>query len=275
MLAGIHASVSGGLNNALYTLESFQLQCGQIFTTNQRQWKGRAIRPEEAERYRTPRPKVISHTSYLINLASSRERVRSDSRMALEEELIRMDQLKIRWTVLHPGAHTGSGVILGIKRIASAVRRALRDGPAGTGILLENTAGQGTSIGSSFEQLREILDCIGLPRRTGVCLDTCHAFAAGYYLSSVEGVLDTVSRFQDVLGIEKLKAIHMNDSKKERGSFSDRHARIGEGLIGRESLAFLASMDVFGNTPGIAETPGTDEDRARDILSLTDHSSNF
>lgn len=274
MLAGIHASVSGGLNNALDTLNDFNLQCGQIFTTNQRQWKGRDVRPEEAERYNTARPPVISHTSYLINLASTGERVRSDSQRALEEELVRMDRLKIRWTVLHPGAHLGSGVQLGIERIASAVRRVLQNGPSGTGILLENTAGQGTSIGRSFEELRAILDSAGMPRRTGVCFDTCHAFAAGYDLSSRDGVLDTISRVQDVLGIERVKAFHINDSKKECGSLSDRHARIGEGLIGRESLAYLASIETFRNTLGIAETPGTDEDRAHDIMSLLDVSSN-
>ena len=274
MLAGIHASVSGGLNNALDTLEDFRLQCGQIFTTNQRQWKGRGVRPEEAERYKAHRPEVISHTSYLINLASTGDRVRSDSRRALDEELKRMDRLNIRWTVLHPGAHLGSGERLGMKRIASAVRRALQNGPASTGILLENTAGQGTSVGRSFEQLAEILDSIGMPRRTGVCFDTCHAFAAGYDLSSRTGVLDTLSLMRDVLGIERLKAFHINDSKKECGSLSDRHARIGEGFIGRDSLACLASIEAFRNTPGIAETPGTDEDRARDILSLMDYSSN-
>ena len=274
MLAGIHASVRGGLNNALDTLEDFNLQCGQIFTTNQRQWKGRSVRPEEVERYNASRSPVLSHTSYLINLASTGERVRSNSRRALDEELIRMDRLNIRWTVLHPGAHLGSGERLGIRRIASSLRKALENGPSSTGILLENTAGQGTSIGHSFEQLRDILDSTGMPERTGVCFDTCHAFAAGYDLSSREGVIDTVSRLQDVLGTEPLRAFHMNDSKKECGSLSDRHARIGEGFIGRESLAFLASMEAFRNTLGIAETPGTDRDRAKDILSVMECSSN-
>jgi len=265
MIPGIHASVNGGLDKALDTLTGLGLPCGQIFTSNQQQWKGRVLKDKDIDRYRSRSVTIISHTSYLINLASTNSRVIKLSVPALESELERMHILGIKWCVLHPGAHLGAGEDEGIKKISSMVGKILLNSPADTGILFENTAGQGTTLGYTFKQLAQLLELTGIADRTGICFDTCHAFAAGYDLSSERAVLETMNKFDDIIGIEKIKAFHINDSMRECGSHKDRHAVAGEGLIGLEPLRFLASMPGFREIPGISETPGTDSDRAQDI----------
>jgi len=265
MIPGIHVSVNGGLDKALDTLTELGLPCGQIFTSNQQQWKGRTLKEMEIERYSGRSITIISHTSYLINLASTDRRVVKLSVPALEAELERMHLLGIKWCVLHPGAHLGAGEDEGIKKIASMAGKILLNSPADTGILYENTAGQGTTLGYTFTQLARLLELTDMADRTGICFDTCHAFAAGYDLSSERAVRDTMNEFNDIVGIDRIKAFHINDSKKECGSHRDRHAVIGEGLIGLEPLRFLASMPEFREIPGISETPGTDRDRAEDI----------
>ncbi|MEN8209532.1 MAG: deoxyribonuclease IV [Candidatus Fermentibacteria bacterium] len=265
MIPGIHVSVNGGLDKALDTLTELGLHCGQIFTSNQQRWKGRAVKKQEIEKYRSRSSVIISHTSYLINLASTNERVVKLSVPALEAELERMHSLGIKWCVLHPGAHLGAGEDEGIRKISSRVRDILQNSPEGTGILFENTAGQGTTLGYTFEQLARLLELTEMPGKTGICFDTCHAFAAGYDLSSERAVRETMSEFNDTVGTEKILAFHVNDSKGECGSHKDRHASIGEGLIGLEPVRFLASMPEFEKIPGIAETPGTDHDRAQNI----------
>lgn len=269
ILPGIHASVSGGLHRALEVLDSANLSCGQIFTSNQRRWKDREVRELEKEEFSRTPISVVSHASYLINLASSSSEVRERSFLALRQELMRMHQLGIRWTVLHPGAHMGEGAAGGIGAVAGAVRRILEDSPPGTGVLYENTAGQGTVIGSSFEQLAALLDGTGIPERTGICLDTCHAFAAGYDLSTVTAVDTLMEQFDSAVGLSRIEAFHMNDCLGTCGSHLDRHARLGGGLIGLEPLRYLASMEEFDGIPGIVETPGTDEDRIADASELT------
>ncbi|NOQ23556.1 MAG: deoxyribonuclease IV [Candidatus Aegiribacteria sp.] len=268
MIPGIHASVRGGLDRALDTLNELGLPCGQIFTSNQQQWKGRAIKEREIERYSGRSVTIISHASYLINLASTDRRVVKLSVQALEAELERMHTLEIEWCVLHPGAHLGAGEETGIEKISSMAGKILLNSPADTGILYENTAGQGTTVGHTFWQLAQLLELTDMPARTGICFDTCHAFAAGYDLSSFSAVRETMNRFNDTVGIERIKAFHINDSKRECGSHIDRHAVTGEGLIGLEPLRFLGSMSEFREIPGIAETPGTDRDRAQDIQKV-------
>ena len=265
MIPGIHVSVNGGLDKALDTLTELGLPCGQIFTSNQQQWKGRTLKEMEIERYSGRSITIISHTSYLINLASTDRRVVKLSVPALEAELERMHLLGIKWCVLHPGAHLGAGEDEGIEKIASMAGKILLNSPADTGILYENTAGQGTTLGYTFTQLARLLELTDMADRTGICFDTCHAFAAGYDLSSERAVRETMNEFNDIVGIDRIKAFHINDSKKECGSHRDRHAVIGEGLIGLEPLRFLASMPEFREIPGISETPGTDSDRAQDI----------
>lgn len=270
MIRGIHVSVRGGLDRALDTLTELGLSCGQIFTSNQQQWKGRILKEREIERYSNRSVTVISHASYLINLASADRRVVKLSETALEAELERMHLLGIKWCVLHPGAHLGAGDENGIEMISSIARKILLNSPADTGILYENTAGQGTTLGYTFEQLAQLLELTDMPERTGICFDTCHAFAAGYDLSSERAVRETMDKFDDTVGDRRIKAFHINDSKKECGSHKDRHAVIGEGLIGLEPLRFLASMPEFKEVPGIAETPGTDAERAQDIEKVVE-----
>ncbi len=265
MRAGIHASTRGGLERALDTLSELGLSCGQIFTSSQLQWKARAVTSKEIERFSSRTADVISHTSYLINLASTDERIGKLSKAALEAELERMHLLGIKWCVLHPGSHLGAGEQKGIQSISTRVRKILRDSPPDTGILFENTAGQGTSIGHSFSQLKSLLELTDVPGRTGICFDTCHAFAAGYDLASNQAITETLNEFNDIVGIRNIRAFHINDSKGACGSHRDRHARPGSGLIGLESLRFLASLPELREIPGIAETPGTDMDRAADI----------
>ncbi len=265
MIAGIHTSVRGGLDMALDTLSELGLSCGQIFTSNQRQWKGHALTEKEIERFGSTSITIISHTSYLINLATTDGRVEKLSVTALEAELERMHALGIKWGVLHPGSHLGTGDDKGIEKISSFVRKILRNSPEDTGILYENTAGQGTTLGHSFCQLARLLELTGIDDRTGICFDTCHAFAAGYDLSSKKAVSETMMSFDETVGIGRIRVFHLNDSKGSCGSHRDRHADFGEGLIGLEPLRSLASMQKFKEIPGIAETPGSDIDRADGI----------
>ena len=233
MIPGIHVSVSGGLDKALDALDELGLPCGQIFTSNQQQWKAHTVTEKEVERYRSKTVTIISHTSYLINLASTNKRVVKLSVPALEAELDRIHTLGIKWCVLHPGAHLGAGEDEGIRKIASMSGKILLNSPADTGILFENTAGQGTTLGYTFRQLAQLLELTGMPDRTGICFDTCHAFAAGYDLSSELAVRETMNQFNDIVGNDRIKAFHINDSKGECGNHKDRHANIGEGLIGK------------------------------------------
>jgi len=270
MLPGIHASVSGGLNNALETLKKYNLQVGQIFTSNQQQWKGRAVKPEEKKAFQNRGSlNIISHASYLINLATLKPKVLWLSKKALAEELQRMHELGIRWLVLHPGAHLGPGEEEGIEKTARRVKRILEQAPVDTGILFENTTGSGTVFGYTFEHLKRLLDLTDMPKRAGICFDTCHAFGAGYDMSTIEAVDNTMREFDNIVGLDRIRAFHMNDSQKELGSRKDRHARIGGGLIGLEPLQHLANMEIFSDIPAITETPGTNADRVKDVLLLT------
>jgi len=269
LIPGIHASTGGGLVKALDFLESRGLGCGQIFTSNQRRWKGREIREPEMKRFARTGLTVISHASYLINLASTSEETVTRSREALALELKRTYLLGMRWTVMHPGNHLGSGEDGALRRIAVYTRDILFESPRSVGVLFENTAGRGTSVGYSFEHLARILDAVGLPERTGVCLDTCHAFAAGYDISTVTGVDDMMAVFHRTVGLERLAAFHLNDSMHPCGSRRDRHARIGRGMMGLAPLRYLVSMEEFTGCPGVVETPGTDGDRFEDVVLLT------
>jgi deoxyribonuclease IV len=269
MIPGIHASVGGGPCAALETFARLALPAGQVFTSNQQQWKGRTVPDGENGIFSRPGgPLVIAHASYLINLASTRPDVAQKSITALLEELLRMRTLGIRWLVMHPGAHLGAGPEAGLEMVAAGVASVLGKIPGNSGILFENTAGQGTTLGASFQELSHLLDLTGMPGRTGVCLDTCHAFAAGYDLSTPGAVRVTMDEADGRLGLDRVLAFHMNDSLTPVGSRRDRHARIGEGMIGLAPLRALAEMEVFRDVPAVCEAPGTDDDRAEDIRLL-------
>ena len=260
---GAHMSVAGGVSRALDRGEELGLDTIQIFTKNANQWAGRPISEEERERFIQRREEtgidpVVAHDSYLINLASPDREMFERSLAAFEDEMIRCHQLNIPWLVMHPGSHLKSGEARGIRQIGEAVRVALLEQEdTGVGILLETTAGQGTQIGYRFEHLRDIMGEIDYPERTGVCLDTCHIFAAGYDIRSKKTYEATMDEFDRIVGIGNLHLIHANDSKKELGSRVDRHEHIGKGQIGEEAFSFFLNDPRLADLPFILETPKT------------------
>ncbi|NLA22418.1 MAG: deoxyribonuclease IV, partial [Candidatus Marinimicrobia bacterium] len=212
---------------------------------------------------------VIAHDSYLINLASPEPVKLAMSRKAFIEEIRRSQALKIPYIVFHPGSHMGAGVDFALRKIAESLDYAIEKTPdCRPMFLLETTAGQGTNVGNTFEELRQIIDYSAHPERLGICFDTCHAYAAGYDLVSPAKYDETFARFDDVIGLSRLKCFHLNDSKKPLGSRVDRHANLGDGFLGWEVFYRLINDDRFGNLPMILETPGGDENFAKEIASL-------
>jgi len=272
-LFGAHMSVSGGLEQAVARIRKVHGQALQIFTRNQRQWKAAPVTREEAARFKAAVKEwgewpVASHDSYLINLASPKEETAHKSRKALTDEIIRCDQLAIPYLVMHPGSHMGAGVEEGIARFTRELDRVLAETrEAGVTILLETTAGQGTNLGASFEELAAIIEQSRFPRRLGVCFDTCHAFAAGYDLVSDAGYRRTFTEFDRVIGLNRLAFFHVNDAKAALGSRLDRHTHIGDGTIGLTGFARLVNDPRFRDLPMVLETP-KGEDLAEDIRNL-------
>jgi len=262
---GTHVSAQGGVDLAFGRAAEFQMASCQIFTKNERQWNANPLDPAVIDRYlknqeATGIGPVVSHDSYLINMASPDDALWARSRDALEEELRRCDLLSIPFLVSHPGAHVGSGLETGIARIGEAINRvhsALADGKAM--ILLETTAGQGTTIGSEFEEIAAIIDLVEDKSRVGVCLDTCHVFAAGYELRDAEGYDATIKAFDDIIGLLQLKVLHLNDSLKGLGSRVDRHAHIGDGELGNSAFENVVNDARLHDRPGILETPKSDD----------------
>lgn len=267
---GSHMSAAGGCDLALTRAADCEMTSCQLFTKNERQWNAKPLDPAMVERYFVQREatgitRVVAHDSYLINLASPDDALWAKSREALKEELRRCDALGIVGLVSHPGAHVGSGVDAGIGRIVEAINRVVDEMPGGTSVLLlETTAGQGTVLGRSFEELAQIIAGIEDPSRVGVCLDTCHIFAAGYDIRDEVTYASTIAAFDDIVGLDRLRCIHLNDSQKGVGMHVDRHAHIGEGEIGTAAFGFLLNDPRLDGLIGILETPkGSDatEDR--------------
>ena len=261
MLLGIHSSISGGLHKAFGESESLGIDTFQIFTKNQRQWKEKIIGTEEKSKfladYKTSGLKsVFSHASYLINLASNDTAIWERSVNALISEVQRCHDLRLDFTILHPGSAKELGEQKGIKKIITALKTALHATNNSTvKILLENTAGQGSCIGYRFEHLKQILNGVD-SARIGVCFDTCHAFAAGYDMRTKGGFESTMEEFDSIVGLKTLHAIHLNDSKEELGSNLDRHEHIGKGKLGLEP--FRQIMNRFPHIPKVIEMPKKD-----------------
>ena len=239
LMLGAHMSIAGGVSNALDRAASVGSNAVQVFTKNNRQWKGPAIDEEDVARWKDEMPThgivySVSHASYLINLASPKDDLWERSLNAQKDELQRAHAYGIPHVVLHPGAHTGSGEEAGIERIAAALNRIHAETPdcADTKTLLELMAGQGSTIGYRFAQLRAVIDRVQEPERVGVCVDTCHAFAAGYDLRSEEGYEAMMAEIEAEIGLATVGCLHLNDSKNEFDSRKDRHTHIGEGFIG-------------------------------------------
>ena len=260
LLAGAHMSIAGGMHKAFERGEHVRCKTIQVFLKNSNQWKARPLTEENRALFRAAQNRsgispVLAHDSYLINLASPDTTLHRKSLLAFIEEMRRANFLAIPYLILHPGAHMGAGIKAGCARVADALKQALNSVEPPPVILLENTAGQGSSLGSRFEELAAIMDGINIPGRVGVCLDTCHAFAAGYEIRTENGYSETIREFDRLIGVEKILAFHVNDSKKDLGSRVDRHFHIGRGCIGLDAFRFLVNDTRFANIPKILETP--------------------
>lgn len=273
---GAHMSISGGHERAIDAALAAEMSACQIFTKNASQWNAKPIAPEAAalfrERYAASGLQaMVAHDSYLINVASPDDALWEKSRLALRDELDRCDQLGVPFLVSHPGGHMGSGVEAGIGRVAAAINLIHEERPTGEAmILLETTAGQGTSLGRAFEELAGIIDQVDDKRRVGVCLDTCHIFAAGYDIRDEASFQATIAEFDRTVGLHRLRVVHLNDSKKGHGSRVDRHAAIGEGEIGLTGFELFMNDPRFADIPGILETPKGDagEEDHRNLATL-------
>lgn len=261
---GTHASTSGGVHKSLQRAADVGATSCQIFSKNERQWISKPLDPGVVElfhaaRERTGIAQMVIHDSYLINLASPKDDIHEKSMRAFEDELVRAQTLDIRYLVTHPGAHTGSGVDAGISKFADSLNRIFDSLPENQTITcLETTAGQGTTLGRSFEELAAIIDLVEDKTRVGVCFDTCHTFAAGYDLRSVDGTTGVIDEFDRVVGLNYLHVLHLNDSKQPFGSFKDRHHHIGQGEIGLDAFRALANDARLSGLPAILETEKDD-----------------
>jgi deoxyribonuclease-4 len=262
---GAHESIAGGLERAIDAARVDGCEAVQIFTRNQSQWKTKPLTGEAIERWRAavkewgvPREHLMVHDSYLINLAAPDRNLRKKSINTFVDELERCAKLGIPYLVMHPGAHVGTGEAKGLERVTDGITRALdrtADDPEPATVLIELTAGQGTCLGHRFEHVRDLLDGIETKTRVGVCVDTCHVFAAGYDISTDEGYEATFKEMDRVFGLEHVRAFHLNDAKKPLGSRVDRHELIGEGHIGRLAFRRLMNDRRFADLPGILELP--------------------
>jgi len=263
MNLGAHMSAAGGVDKALERGKSIGIDVVQLFTKNQRQWAAPPLKAENVASFRSQSLSfysIFSHTSYLINLASPQNELYEKSITSMADELNRALELGIKMVVLHPGAHVGSGVPQGIERIArgiiSSYELAGVDAAEKVRVLLETTAGQGSTIGSKFEELRDILDLLqGFAIPVSICLDTCHIFAAGYDISRAEGYENTITLLNERVGLDQVRVIHLNDSQGELGSRRDRHQHIGSGKIGVEGFRLIVNDHRFRKIPMCLETP--------------------
>jgi len=273
---GAHESIAGGLEKALERGVEIGCDALQIFVKNASQWRAKPISDEQVEAWSSAHADssigpVVAHAAYLINLASTQPKTLSKSRQALADELARCHALALDGLVLHPGAHLGAGEEEGVERVARSLAEVLATLPqAAPRVLLENTAGQGTVLGSRLEQLAAMRSLSAMEHRIGFCLDTCHAFAAGYALHTKRGLERFLTELDDILGLDNVGCFHLNDSMKPLGSHRDRHANIGEGEIGLSAFRRLLAEPALAHIPMILETPIGDDRRghARDLSLL-------
>jgi len=260
---GVHASIAGGIEKSLSRAEQLNCRALQIFTRNASRWQSKPLSPQSIADFRkaaaqSPIEQIFVHDSYLINLAAPDEEKWQKSKAAFLDELERCSVLGIKGLVMHPGAHLGEGEEDGLQRIASAFREIFRSAPRDVQVLLETTAGMGSHLGWKFEHLARIIELV--PEHDfGVCFDTCHVFAAGYDLSDRTGYQKTMTEFERLVGCNRIRLFHMNDSKKPCASRVDRHEHIGQGHIGEVGFACLMQDGRFTGVAKILETPQGDE----------------
>jgi deoxyribonuclease IV len=271
---GAHMSIASGVSYALERAASVKSNAVQVFTKNNRQWQGPPLAQADVMRWGEQKTlhqigDAVSHASYLINLASPQDPLWEKSVAAHQDEIERAHAYAIPHIVLHPGSHTGSGVEAGIARIAAGLNRIHAATPqcAGTMTLLELMAGQGATIGGRISELRRIIDQVDDRSRVGICVDTCHAFAAGYDLRTADGYHALLEELDRELGLPALKCWHLNDSKGTLGSHLDRHVHIGEGEIGEEAFRFVVNDPHWDGIPMLLETPKED-DLKEDLMNL-------
>jgi deoxyribonuclease-4 len=261
MPLGAHMSIAGGVDKALVRGHEVGCETIQIFTRSPRQWRPRVLNDDEVARFQRTKDEtgidpVVAHDCYLINLASPAEELWLKSLAVFVEELGHCQALGMPYLVMHPGSHVGTGEDAGLKQIALALdearnQTAVRD----VKVLLENTAGQGTNLGSTWEQLGALLSMVSDTSWLGVCFDTCHAFAAGYELRTRSGYDETWRAVDDLIGLERVEVIHLNDARGDLGSGLDRHEHIGQGRLGLEPFRMLLKDDRFESLPMLLETP--------------------
>ena len=256
---GAHASVAGGVHNAVDEQQEVGGNCGQIFSHSPQVWQDPGVEPDNAAQFRDASeagdigPWVI-HASYLVNLATPKGDLREKSVASMQQEVDVADTLGVSYVNVHLGAHTGAGVEGGLENAATALDEL--EVPDGVTVLVESDAGSGTKLGGDFEHLRTVLD--RSEQDLGVCLDTAHVFAAGYDLSTTAAVEETIAEFDDVVGLENLACIHLNDSKHGCGTNKDEHAHVGEGLIGEEGMGAFVNHEAVREVPLVLETPTED-----------------
>jgi len=265
LLLGAHMSIAGGVHTAVDRATSIGCTALQVFTKNNNQWNGKPFTENDITLYKEKISAagiapVVSHDSYLINLCATNPDILKKSRFAFIDELERCEQLGIQLLNFHPGSHLGVGDDEGIKKICESLNIA-HDATKKFKVksVLEATAGQGTNVGYKFEHLRAIIDGVEHPERMAVCIDTCHIFAAGYDIATEKGYETTFKQFDEIVGLERLVAFHVNDSKKGLGSHVDRHEHIGKGAIGLTGFRLLMNDERFAHIPKILETPKSDD----------------
>lgn len=259
---GAHVSAEGGVQNAPENANKIGAKSFALFTKNQRQWFANPLTfasiklfRDNCEKYDYKPFQILPHDSYLINLGHPESEPLEKSRKSFLDEMQRCEQLGLDRLNFHPGSHLNTiGVEECLRRIAESINIVL-DKTKGVTAVIENTAGQGTNLGHTFEQLKMIIDNVEDKSRVGVCIDTCHAYTSGYDVKSAEGFINTFQKFDEVVGFKYLKGMHLNDSKKEFGTKVDRHDNIGIGFIGEETFALLMNDPRFDNMPLILETP--------------------
>ncbi len=253
-MVGLHVSIAGSIDLAFDRAQGLGATTFQIFTRNPNQWKFNPLPEESISLFREKRDKskfrrIVDHMPYLPNLASPDRSTQKISRYTLIEEVKRCDSLGIDYLVVHLGSHLGKGTAVGVRNIADACNEALAASGGETSVLLENMAGQKNCVGARFEEIGAIMDKVEDHDRIGVCLDSCHVFASGFDLRNEEAVSSTMRLFDEIIGMDSLKVVHLNDSKGPLGSRLDRHEDIGEGKIGRKG------MKAFLHYPGVSERP--------------------
>jgi deoxyribonuclease IV len=274
-ILGAHESIAGGYFRAVETARDYGCDCVQLFTRNNNQWRAKPITPAEAQQFRQALTESglshpLAHASYLINLASPDDALWQKSIAAFVVELQRAETLGIPYVVLHPGSYTTGSEAGGLQRIVAALDEIhAQTRGIEAQCLLETTAGQGTSLGCRFEHLAALFEGVAEPGRLGVCFDTCHVFAAGYPLDTLRHYRSTMRAFDGLVGLERIKAFHLNDSRRELGSRIDRHEHIGRGRIGLDAFRHLLCDGRFRRVPMYLETPKGQENGVDwDVLNL-------